>query len=209
MSLNLPRSGRRSLRPITTRSDDDIADDIERRLALADPLVMPGGAPSDDNYSMISLVGASLCPSSAAGGASTSRGEFTPSTVRAQASPTFVRGVSVGRSKIPTPRGSSKVLPIVLLSSEDINNLCLGHVGSSGHFCLVPKIRGKNHCGTVSHNKTKQAVEPNTFWAPGGDFMGRPTAFENLYVQMEDLTSTQLDFAERGVSTLTVWARDR
>ena len=103
MSSTRPPAGRRTVRRITTRSDEDLTDDIERRLTLDDPLVVPSGAPSDDDYSMISSVGASLRPLAAGGGASTSRGEFTPSTVRARAWPTFGGGVGVGKSKLPTP----------------------------------------------------------------------------------------------------------
>lgn len=177
------------------RSTDDLEADLDRRLSLADPFIVPGSGSIEDDYSLISGLGAST---------TTPRGEFTPSYLRARSSPTFMGG---GGEQSAAPRGSTNPLPIIFLGEQTIDRICLGRIGSSQRFCVARKVSKLNHCGTTSHSRNKLVVEKDTFWAPGGNYINKPTAINCQFVKQSELSVSQLDYMTRALLPSSGWIK--
>ncbi len=178
---------------------DTISQELENRLLLDEgddfSLIQPPSVVS--SLEQLSVRGASR----ATGGESL----ISPPAGRAASLPGSIRGGGFGDGMLDTPRGSSSPQVALFIENATATRCCLGIIGSSGRFCVAPKARGLNHCGTVAHAKNKFTVERDAFYPPAGALLGRASAKQSPMIKLADIPRGMLSLFQTGAMSTTRW----
>jgi hypothetical protein len=177
----------------------DIARDLEERLRFDE----------GDDFSLLQApsVVSSLEQLSTRDGGRPQGGEsfVSPLGLRAASLPGSVRGGGAGDGFLDTPRGAASPQLAVFIHDDNIQDLCLGIIGSSGRFCIARKTRGANHCGTVAHIKNKFMATTDTYYPPAGSLLGRASAKKDPAILREDIPRGMLPIFEASAMTTNQW----
>jgi hypothetical protein len=177
----------------------DIARDLEERLRLDE----------GDDYSFIQppSVVSSLEQLSARDGRRPQGGEsfVSPLGLRAASLPGSMRGGGAGDGFLDTPRGAASPQFAVFIHDDNIQDLCLGIIGSSGRFCIARKTRGFNHCGTGAHIKNKFPASTDTYYPPAGTLLGKQSAKKDPAILRGDIPRGMLPIFEASAMTSNQW----
>ena len=187
---------RRSAGASRAPTPNDIERELVARLSLEE----------GDDFSMVQApsVVSSLAQLSARGGGSRGESLISPPTARATSLPGSSRG-GFGESFFDTPTASSSLQKAVFIDENAASKMCLGIIGSSVRFCIAPKVRGANHCGTGAHAKNKFQVCVNCFYPPAGSVMGRLSAKRDVFIARAEVPRPMLPIFESGALTAPQW----
>ena len=113
-------------------------------------------------------------------------------------------GGSVG-GLLDTPRGSASPQGVCYVDDDAAARLFLGVIGSSGRFCAAFKTRGANHCGMVTHAKSKFEVVSGSYYPPARSLLGKPSAKQSPSILKTDVPRPMRDLFERGSYPMGTW----